>query len=382
MIRPIDCVKVIMSNPSDMNPYREKISEVISDYNRIFGYENDIHFEVVHWGQNVVGQVSDDGQLAVNDQMLADYDLLIAVVGGRLGSETPRARSGTEEEVNHAIQKKDSIFQNRHVQVLFKKHVSIDTSNFDPLQLDKVKKFRADIQSKALTIDFDEIKELEDKVRRFLESARASVKRWKLNTVESHSHSPIPNEDSLKQNNVEATYNESGVLDETEETTKGLESLRGLTSAYSEILKQLTPEINSAVERNTDPSDVSNTKAMFDEIGNILEAYTQRLSPIVDGIFNTQKSVLDHFDNVLILSDTVSDDEKAILRSSISGILLVMKEFGSALDLSYSNLQKLPPLTTKFNVGRRKFLKIGEILSNAVKLMINSFSEYEEYLQS
>jgi hypothetical protein len=110
-----------------------------------------------------------DPQAAVNSQLMEDYDLLIALIGDRLGEPTPRAESGTAEEIKNALDRKQDDFGGKHVQVIFRNRFEIDVRTFDPIQMQRVNEFKASLYSKVIVAEFGDPEEIDVIVKRFLE---------------------------------------------------------------------------------------------------------------------------------------------------------------------------------------------------------------------
>ena len=177
MPRDIKLVTIFISCPSNMGEYADHVMDVIFDYNEVFGYSCGVLYRTLYWKNNIVGQVSSDPQLAVNSQLMNEYDLLIGLIGERLGDPTPRAESGTAEEIEEALKKTDSIFGGQHVQVVFKSKFEATIGKIDLSQIQKVIDFKATLEKKAIIADFVEKKDLDGIVMRFLESATSHVLR-------------------------------------------------------------------------------------------------------------------------------------------------------------------------------------------------------------
>lgn len=94
---------------------------------------------IVRWPDDIGAGVAEYGQFVINRQT-ADHDVLVCVVGARMGSPTPRANSGTEEEFDGAI---EAILKGRNVQVLlFFSNMPVHPLSIDPQQLMLVRAFR------------------------------------------------------------------------------------------------------------------------------------------------------------------------------------------------------------------------------------------------
>jgi hypothetical protein len=86
-----------------------------------------------HWKSDAIPRVgTDSGQGVINNQLVDDADIVIALFDGRLGQATADAVSGTAEEIQRAID------AGKHVHVWFSNEpIGRDT---DPEQLAALKK--------------------------------------------------------------------------------------------------------------------------------------------------------------------------------------------------------------------------------------------------
>jgi hypothetical protein len=94
---------------------------------------------LVRWPEDIAGGAGAYLQAVINKQTRV-YDIFVGLIGARLGSPTPRANSGTEEEFDRAI---ESTFFNVPVQVLmFFSNRPRPLSTIDPQQFLMVHGFR------------------------------------------------------------------------------------------------------------------------------------------------------------------------------------------------------------------------------------------------
>ncbi|NKR65297.1 hypothetical protein GS486_18170 [Rhodococcus hoagii] len=95
----------MLAGPGDVRPHLELIERVAYEWNR----ERTEHSSIVllprHWSTDSVSSFSlgADGQAEINKQLVEKADIVFAVFHAKLGTKTPRAVSGTAEEVEKAI---------------------------------------------------------------------------------------------------------------------------------------------------------------------------------------------------------------------------------------------------------------------------------------
>jgi len=133
---------VFISSPGGMDQDRSTVTEELARLSSIAANRGEPGLRPIRWPQEFASGVADYGQQVINRQ--ADgYDILLCLVGVRLGTPTPRANSGTEEELDVAI---DAVLRGRPVQVLaFFSDTPTHPSAIDPFQLMLVRAFQAKI---------------------------------------------------------------------------------------------------------------------------------------------------------------------------------------------------------------------------------------------
>jgi hypothetical protein len=91
----------------------------------------------MNWEEYVSPGIDAEPQTLINKQLLRSYDMLIAIFGTKLGTPTGSHRSGTLEEIEHAIGRNDSVFGEYRVQVYFKDAIE-SLRDVDPAELSEV----------------------------------------------------------------------------------------------------------------------------------------------------------------------------------------------------------------------------------------------------
>lgn len=212
--------RILLSSPSDMMADRDAIEEAIEEVSRDLA-PSGMTLNTVRWERDSFPGKGTDTQAVVGNQILKDYDILIALIGRRLGTQTPRAESGTVEEIEHAIKKDGSAFENHHIQVFFKE-VQISIHNVDIEEISRVRKFRESLGDRGVLYrDFKDAKQLQSHVRGGLKQA---LRSWESNrqTVESTAELANQEKTSNASQNQNNAIEDIGVLDYLEMHEEGL----------------------------------------------------------------------------------------------------------------------------------------------------------------
>ncbi|MGJ8562991.1 MAG: hypothetical protein ACSHXY_05510 [Alphaproteobacteria bacterium] len=136
-------IKVLISAPSDQEKEIKEVFQAIENFNDIM-LKRDICFTPVHWQKNIATGISDRPQNVINDQ-ISDCNMIIAIVGTRMGTPTEKADSGTAEEVFDFCGRSGFSNTSYNTHVFFNTFYGGNVLGLDLEQLDKVKKFQSDI---------------------------------------------------------------------------------------------------------------------------------------------------------------------------------------------------------------------------------------------
>lgn len=139
---PIAEFKVLVAGPGDVDKELRLVEATLIKWNELHSERTGVRLKPVHWKQARPG-LDEDAQASINRQIVNTCDAGIAVFGARLGSKTPRADSGTVEEI--ALLADSS----RDVMVYFyegKKNLR----EIDPGQLGKVNALKDSLKPRGL----------------------------------------------------------------------------------------------------------------------------------------------------------------------------------------------------------------------------------------
>jgi anti-sigma regulatory factor (Ser/Thr protein kinase) len=103
MTRAVNRVRIFAASPGDTQEERDRLATVVAELNKGIAAERDLALELVRWETHTRPGMGSDPQDVINRQ-LPEADIVIAMFWKRLGTPTPRADSGTAEELESAIE--------------------------------------------------------------------------------------------------------------------------------------------------------------------------------------------------------------------------------------------------------------------------------------
>ena len=103
MSYPAMVFRVMIATPSDVQAERGIIRDAIHEWNIMHSTTARVVLLPIGWETHSVPTIGERPQEALNEQMVRDCDLLVAVFWTRLGTDTGKAESGTVEEINEHV---------------------------------------------------------------------------------------------------------------------------------------------------------------------------------------------------------------------------------------------------------------------------------------
>jgi anti-sigma regulatory factor (Ser/Thr protein kinase) len=170
----VNRVRVFVASPGDTEEERNRLETVVAELNRGIAAEHDLTLELVRWETHTRPGMGSDAQAVINRQLPA-VDVVIAVFWKRLGTPTPRADSGTAEELQAAIEQWQA---EGKIEILTYFNQSPYTPRQEELdQVERLFSFRKALESRGLFAwDYDGVPDFEAQVRQHL---TAAIRAWK-----------------------------------------------------------------------------------------------------------------------------------------------------------------------------------------------------------
>src|ERR1700733_6869973 len=132
-------VQVFISSPAGVETEKAIAASEIQALSAQLAGSGQPGLTIIAWPHDIAAGSATYGQSVINRQT-AELDILLCIIGSRMGTRTPRANSGTEEEFDRAI---NDVVLGRRVQVLlFFSNSLVRLQDVDPQQLFLIKAFQ------------------------------------------------------------------------------------------------------------------------------------------------------------------------------------------------------------------------------------------------
>jgi hypothetical protein len=146
----------MIASPGDVQPERNMVRDVIQEWNNVNGSTRKVYLHAVGWETHSAPDFSGHPQEIINSQVLADSDLLVAIFWTRIGTKTPKAASGTVEEIlEHVKAGKPAM--------LYFSSAPVRPDSVDSEQYAKLLEFKELCKSKGLFETFESLYEFRQK---------------------------------------------------------------------------------------------------------------------------------------------------------------------------------------------------------------------------
>jgi mannitol/fructose-specific phosphotransferase system IIA component (Ntr-type) len=160
-------VRLFVASPSELQPERERLGNVVNELNRSVCPKMNVVLEVVRWETHAV---PDMGRVqGVINRQLGRFDIFVGILWKQFGTPTGEAQSGTEEEYRLAFSSWSNTGVPR-IMFYFKQEPYVLTHKEEVEQLSKVIAFKKEFSTHGLGCDFNTLDEFEAKVREHLMS--------------------------------------------------------------------------------------------------------------------------------------------------------------------------------------------------------------------
>jgi len=163
MTQPVNAIRVFIAGPDDVIAEREAAVGVIHMWNASHSLDRRTLVEPVRMETHAMAALGDHPQAIINRQLLDRCDFLIAIFWSRLGTPTPKAPSGTVQEIKEFVERKGG----ENVLLFFSKNAY--PSDVDLRELKRLKRFKNEMKNKGLYIPFENVESFSELLRHQIE---------------------------------------------------------------------------------------------------------------------------------------------------------------------------------------------------------------------
>lgn len=153
--------RAMIASPSGLKEERTAVREAIYGWNADHSADMRMVLLPSMWETDTHPAFGDDAQTFVNRMVVDKCDLLIGLFGETLGTQTPRAASGTVEEIQRVHDAGKPV-------LLYFGNRRIESSSIDPMQLTALHEFKRYCRDRSLYGEFSTVDDLTRKVEKHL----------------------------------------------------------------------------------------------------------------------------------------------------------------------------------------------------------------------
>jgi hypothetical protein len=153
--------KVMIASPGDVIEERGIIREALYEWNSVHSATRKILLTPTGWDTDSTPEMGDRPQAIINDRLLKDCDLLVAVFWTRIGTATGNAVSGTVEEIEEHLK------AGKPAMIYFS-NTPVEPDKVHPVQYSALKQFRIICEGKGLVEAYQSTSDFRNKFSRQL----------------------------------------------------------------------------------------------------------------------------------------------------------------------------------------------------------------------
>ncbi len=139
-------VEILVAGPGDVLEERRTIAEAIETWNQHHAHHMGLVMRPVMWETDTYPELGEDAQSIINRQMAGRCVAAIAVFATRLGTPTPRAASGTAEEIDRFDR------EGKPVAVYFSEGQA-DLTRLNPVQFQALQEYKESLRNRNRGLD-------------------------------------------------------------------------------------------------------------------------------------------------------------------------------------------------------------------------------------
>ena len=367
---------VFLASPSDLEPERSRLEEVIRELNVTWTRTLGVRLELVSWETHGYPGVGADPQDVLNRQLPNDYDIFIGLMWTKFGTPTGRAGSGTEEEFARALSRYQSETDSLKI-MFYLKDAPVSPSGLDVGQLKRVQQFPASLGKEGVLYwpflsieDFEKLTRLH--LARQVQELTGKQNADHLNTITREVKLPLPPAvHSEPTEDEEPGYLD--LLDALEEASSELgQTMMRMTAETDELTRktnEATAEMNLAVRNSRGKIPRSEARRLVNSVAGAMRQYAARIKADLPMFREGTSRTADLAARIgLMTTDVISTHEQQAraARNSLAGLSNVLSAAYDQATIFKTNVRQLIRLTSELNRAKRETIEVLDEVSTTV----------------
>jgi hypothetical protein len=374
----VQVYSALLSSPGGIEEDRKAAHRAVEEVNR-FLRPDGLSVEIRDWQRDVRPTVGADGQDVVNNQICKDCDLAIVLIHDRVGSPTPRSPSGTMEEAEIVLSRREA--GERVDLMAFFKSPSVKLSEESISSLSKVLSFRTSLEGRGVFWkEYSDSSDLESLIRIHLPN---SVRGLAQGASGQKNVSGDTSLDPEVSNILPALEDDMGALDYEIAYGEALESMKNALAEITTANDALSSNMNSATvnlipltaANHRDPisirEGINTVSSALSEYNVVLRTQTPSFEISIPQMCSALIGLVSLSDHEL----RGNEGDLVELRSTIEDMIVNITAAATEFQSQREALAELPRLTSKMNAAKREGVRQMDLLSDIWRRLVVELTE-------
>lgn len=153
--------RVMLASPSDVEDERREFSRILDNWNALYAAHSKAVLLPVRWETHSTPELGNRPQAILNEQLVDDADILVAIFWTRLGTATGAAASGSVEEIEQFRLKQKPV-------LIYFSDIPLPPNKINIEQYQSLTRYREKCHREALVPSYSSIGEFREVVLRNL----------------------------------------------------------------------------------------------------------------------------------------------------------------------------------------------------------------------
>ena len=350
MPRHTTVLQVFVASPSDVSEERAALEAAITQLNQVWSGNLGIIFELVKWETNVHPSFRTDPQAVINEQIGSDYDVFIGIFWGRVGSPTPRARSGAIEEFERAYERFKRTNKVPEIMLYFK-DAPISPSKIDVEQLKTLQDFKASLTGKGgLYSVFEDQPGFESSLRAHL-AAIAQKFAAQPPSGQTRRTELVVSPAEVSEENDYGYFDCIEIFEaRSADMNAAIDAINEATIRVGEQLRQRSAEIEAG-----NKADPKSARRLIKRAADDMNSYADTISSQITLLSTARKQAFDALADALAIRGDLEPKgaDLPMLRQSLATVISSIEGAKSVTSGMRESANGLPRMTKEINKAKR-----------------------------
>lgn len=370
-MKQITELRIFLASPGDVDVERTIVKEVIDEINITYGTPNGISIKLVNWENYSFPAMGDDPQDVINNQLPFDYDVFLCIFWTRIGTATNRARSGTVEELETALRKREA-GEDIEIMGYFKTEPPSSLKDITE-QYFEVRKLQKEFGENCLYKEYTATEKFQDIFRihftQYLNQKFSYLEKSKKLIAVAPVQPPIEignekrNEIYKKLNSLNldasvdtAVYDTLEIItDKSSELTIVLDDISSTMNELSEKVSSRTAELNTINNISDTRLKIKKRKIIVNQLANELDVISDKYELYVPEFKNHYLELINSYVSLYSKYEKYLSETD---RETKSNLITTIDEAIEALTDLLVEMDSVPKVTSKYGQAQIRQMKL------------------------